>query len=67
MRKKAMTNNGPEGRDQEVILDPVRAFIVSPNDLEKITEPKGVPGEVGRVSEREGHCPCTSLREGITI
>ena len=67
MRKKAMTDNGPEGRGQGVTLDPVKAPIVSPNNLRKIIEPKGIPGGAGRGKERERHRPYASLRKRTTI
>ena len=67
MRKKAMTNNGPEGRGQKVTLDPTKAPIVSPNNLKEITKPKGVPGGEGRGRKRERHHPCTSLKRRTTI
>ncbi len=66
MRKKAITNNNPEGRDQGVTLDPAKAPIVSPDDLEKITEPKGVPGEAVQGRKQEIHHPYTSLGRRTT-
>jgi hypothetical protein len=67
MRKKAMTNNDPEGGDQEAIMDPVRALIVFPNDPEKSTEPTRTPSGAGRVSEREERRPYTNLKKMIII
>ena len=51
MRKKAMTNNGPEDKGPGVILDLSKAPIVSLDDLKKSTEPRGVPGGAGRGKE----------------
>jgi hypothetical protein len=43
MCKQVVTNKDPEGRDQGVTPDHVRALIVSLNDQGKITEPRRVP------------------------
>ena len=56
-----MTNNNPEGKDQGVTLDLAKALIVSLDDLEKIIEPKGVPGGADQGRKQERHLLYASL------
>ncbi len=43
MRKQAVINKDPEGRDQGVTLDRVEALTMFPNDQKTIREPRRVP------------------------
>ena len=48
MRKQAVINKDPEGRDREAILGHAKALIVSLSSQGKIIEPRRVPDGAGQ-------------------
>ena len=67
MRKQAVINKDPEGRDQGVTLDRVEALTMFPNDQKTIREPRRVPDGADQERRRKRHLPCANRRIRIII